>query len=356
MRRFLLLLAVASVALAAVPGAGAFPVSGRAVCTVEQQLAKQDALERFQRGMAAARRAYFRKHKSAAARTAYVRAQQKKLRALRAAANCTIVGQTAPPAPASALGHEPTYVFGPTITAAEQTETRGNVNRARVYLAKIGALPPSPYTFYVEGDAESTAQRWSQLTGSDIDFSRTIWSTATGVAGAGYVLVYAGQQGWRSGSEGNRAKITAHELFHVTQLQLSNGRERMPPTNGIPALGPRWLLEGAAEVAGYRAWADAGFGNYTIIRDGFAEAARQVTTPLATCATTTPDAQNACSGPFYSISSAAVEYLMRGRDFAEILGFWRALGTGMPWQQAFVSTFGRSIETFYGEFETHRRQ
>jgi len=35
--------------------------------------------------------------------------------------------------------------------------------------------------------------------------------------------------------------------------------------------------------------------------------------------------------------------------------FWRAIGSGATWQVAFSSAFGRSIDSFYVEFEAYRQ-
>ena len=49
------------------------------------------ALQKFEKAMPARRRRFFRKHKSKAARRRFLRAQQAKLKKLKAAANCTLV-------------------------------------------------------------------------------------------------------------------------------------------------------------------------------------------------------------------------------------------------------------------------
>lgn len=80
--------------LAAVVAAG--NAASVASCTFEQKQARVNALADYQKGMRAARAAYFRKTKHPKKRAAFVRKQQQKLRALRAAAACTV-----PPLPPS---------------------------------------------------------------------------------------------------------------------------------------------------------------------------------------------------------------------------------------------------------------
>ncbi len=81
-------------ALAVVATGGAESV---AVCTPAQKVTAQKTLAAYVKSMPVLRRAYFRTHERAAQRSAFVRAQQAKLRRLRALAACTVVWPPAPP-------------------------------------------------------------------------------------------------------------------------------------------------------------------------------------------------------------------------------------------------------------------
>lgn len=74
----------------------ASPAASAATCTAEQKEVRARALARFQSQASAARRAYYKRHRSQKLRSAYAKTQAKKLRALRAAAACTV-----PPLPPS---------------------------------------------------------------------------------------------------------------------------------------------------------------------------------------------------------------------------------------------------------------
>jgi M6 family metalloprotease-like protein len=96
-RRACLVASVAAVALVAAPGTSSRTDARQAAsCTYEQKQARVPALATYRGKMAAARRAHFRKHKSAKLRAAFVKAQRKKLQSLRIAAACTV-----PPLPPS---------------------------------------------------------------------------------------------------------------------------------------------------------------------------------------------------------------------------------------------------------------
>jgi M6 family metalloprotease-like protein len=128
MLRNAILAAFASLAVFAGAPAGAealalAPNVEVANCTAEQKTKAQRAAAAYARAIPAARRAYFRTHKSAGQRRAFVRAQQAKLRRLRVAAACALV---VPPPP---LG--PTVVpaaASPCMLAPNQRSTANELN------------------------------------------------------------------------------------------------------------------------------------------------------------------------------------------------------------------------------------
>ncbi len=82
--------AAAGLVLAAGQAALSSVAAQAASCTAEQKSAAEAALLRFNQGMAAARRAYFKKHRNAKLRRAFVRRQSARLRVLATAAACTV--------------------------------------------------------------------------------------------------------------------------------------------------------------------------------------------------------------------------------------------------------------------------
>jgi hypothetical protein len=73
------------------PGARAQAREAVAYCTAAEKAQRVAALKRYRGRMKSARRAYFRSHRSARARRAFVARQQAKLRALKRAAACRVV-------------------------------------------------------------------------------------------------------------------------------------------------------------------------------------------------------------------------------------------------------------------------
>jgi M6 family metalloprotease-like protein len=82
---------------AGLSGASAMGAQGRVDCTAAQKAKAQRAAAAYAKTLAHARQVYFRTHRNAAQRRAFVRAQQTKVRKLRAAAACAV---PKPPAPA----------------------------------------------------------------------------------------------------------------------------------------------------------------------------------------------------------------------------------------------------------------
>lgn len=88
--RRLLVLTAALGLVAAILATAPLEAKRAATCTYEQKQARVTTLANFKAGMARGRAAYFKTHKSAKQRAAFVRAQQKKLKALQASASCSV--------------------------------------------------------------------------------------------------------------------------------------------------------------------------------------------------------------------------------------------------------------------------
>ncbi len=103
MRRVVLLLLLA-VGLVAAPSAGS---RARIDCSAAQKASAQRALAVYERAMPKQRAAYYGTHRKAAQRRTFVKAQQAKLRGLRAAAACNVVVPSPPRPPCLLLQPTP---------------------------------------------------------------------------------------------------------------------------------------------------------------------------------------------------------------------------------------------------------
>jgi hypothetical protein len=95
----------AGAAAGMVPSSSSVPT--RATCTADEQAANQAALAAYVKRIPRDRKAYFRKHHDTAHRRAFLKKQQAKLKALRAAASCQVETPppTTPPPPPYQSGH-----------------------------------------------------------------------------------------------------------------------------------------------------------------------------------------------------------------------------------------------------------
>jgi hypothetical protein len=97
---FALTIAVATAVVAGVAASAA--AAGTGTCTSEGWVARQNALDAYVAAMPSARKAHFRSHRSAAARKAFVKRQQARLKSLKRAAACSYPSsepEATPPAP-----------------------------------------------------------------------------------------------------------------------------------------------------------------------------------------------------------------------------------------------------------------
>ncbi len=141
-----------------------------ATCAPEVKSAREAALKRFKLGMAAARRAYFKKHRDAKQRAAFVKRQLARLRALEAAAACTV-----PSLPPSS-GESCTFMFPPNQGTFRFSEgplssdwmpSRGRVNAVLIFVdfpdapgGNVNSLAPL-YTTYVDWFEEVSYGRFN---------------------------------------------------------------------------------------------------------------------------------------------------------------------------------------------------
>ena len=57
----------------------------------------------------------------------------------------------------------------------------------------------------------------------------------------------------------------------------------------------------------------------------------------------------------WGIMPLAVERLVGEGGAANVLSYFEAIGRGQPWEAAFATVFGKSVETFYAEFAAYRQ-
>ncbi|MEL6884447.1 MAG: hypothetical protein AAFP87_08060 [Pseudomonadota bacterium] len=152
--------------------------------------------------------------------------------------------------------------------------------------------------------------------------------------------------GWRAANQVWWARIVVHEYLHGIQNELLGGdfRRRLP--SGQRALGPMWLVEGAAEVFEEEYFAlHSRFNEYSI--GTHTRRARESIKRLA-------DMHQRVVGRDYDVAQFAAHLLGERFGRKALIDYFGALQTSDSWDAAFRKTFGMSLDAFEQEFETMR--
>ncbi len=166
-------------------------------------------------------------------------------------------------------------------------------------------------------------------------------------AGEHTITFCLGNQGWKVHGPGIKQKIVQHELFHIWQFQQW----------GDPAKSPAWLIEGSAELAGFRGLAAKGLLNFVTAvgcqRKESADFAINQPPGLPSLQSVeSRQAFQSTAGPLYTHSMLGANFLAQyGGGGFRVYG--DSLKNGSTWQGALKAAFGISADVFYGEFPAH---
>jgi hypothetical protein len=237
------------------------------------------------------------------------------------------------------------------VLGADADLIRNGAMIATSYFAKVGAPATWRYDLVADSDLDALVAAWVKAGTSEAEARQTL-SQAGAVASNDKVFILTSK--WDTMPSLFRLVTAVHELWHTVQYALA-GRFALSPADQVPPGGPVWLNEGCADFVAYSALADARVSNAADFRT---EALRKLKN--GTAGVDLPSvATRASSGqyePFvkYTLGFFAVELLVRDKGMGAIAEYYRQVGQGKPWQQAFQDVFGRSVDTFYGEFATYR--
>jgi hypothetical protein len=321
-----------------------------ASCTAAQKGGRVDALKAFTRTMAARRRAYFRTHKGAKARQAFVKRQKATLKRLKAAAGCDV--PQPPPTPAPTPGAAATYVFGSEVTAAQQSSLREGVDLGARFIRSALGRELAAFTVWGYNDLEALIGVYAATAPTPLDNSRSIWTRGT-VASAAFHKLWVGPDWFRNSGRADGTKILVHETVHVLQSELAGDGSLNSGFDDIPRAGPRWISEGSAELVGYLAITNARLTNMPFVRSDWVQQTRLSPVTLQRLALLR--GQFEAGGAAFPIMALAVDQLVGEVGLAKLVAYYTAIGRGDPWQSAFSSAFGKTIDTFYAEFDAFRR-
>ncbi len=152
---------------------------------------------------------------------------------------------------------------------------------------------------------------------------------------------------WVSKNQRHWSRVLVHEYAHGLQNELAgvHAGPRLP--SGEHTLGPKWLVEGSAEVfeeefyATITRFSERSIGKHTRIM-------RSIDTPLNALR------DKVSSTPDYDVSQYAADLLGQRFGRAALLDYFAALRNATSWDDAFKVTFGMSIDEYEARFEDLR--
>jgi hypothetical protein len=170
--------------------------------------------------------------------------------------------------------------------------------------------------------------------------------------GPGSVTFCMGNPGWTMPGPIARRKIVVHELYHVLQFErrwLGN----------VQTAGPDWIIEGAAEVVGYKGIDSRGLLSYSTaqgcqIKEYTDFGVRQPPGLPNLGALESRQAWQATQGPLYALAMTGMDQLLSARGLTSLNTYMDAIAAGTTFQSAFQSAFGQTTTQFYDQFPSYR--
>ena len=257
---------------------------------------------------------------------------------------------TPPPPPAPLPGAPATYLFGPELTTVQQASLRDALDiGARFIRSALGRELP-PFSVWAHTDLESLIRVYAETAPTEPANARDIWTRGT-VATVTFRKAWFGPT-WFQGDRANLTKIAVHETFHVLQSELAGEGSLNSGFDNLPRAGPRWISEGSAELVGYLAIADARLTTMSGVRADWTQRAKSSPVTLQRLAILRGQFEAASNA--WGIMPLAIDRLVGEGGAAKVLTYFQAIGLGEPWEAAFTTAFGKSIDVFYAEFAAYR--
>ncbi|MCY4416334.1 MAG: hypothetical protein OXE87_08510 [Chloroflexi bacterium] len=252
------------------------------------------------------------------------------------------------------------WEIGPEVPEEQYEYARSGILDMHRYAVSL-ELPPLPddATFYLYGDHELAARTIARVERRHLEDARRKF-TDDGWAGLAGLEPENEDSGWimlnlqafiRYPESWRYMRTASHELSHVYQYSLQ-GHGRFDTTHReVRVIGPAWMQEGFATWHSDRALPMGGIIPYEQSRDRLIRQSQRVDVQLNE--TETYDGLKAGPGR-YDMAAMASELLAAEAGEEALIEFWTLLRPGNPWEQAFESTFGMTIDEFYELFEEHR--
>jgi len=184
-----------------------------------------------------------------------------------------------------------------------------------------------------------------------------------GLNGTGGAAAFTGQgsstycmanQGWNANGPILKRKIVIHETYHL--LQYERRWIGLPNAQGS---GPNWIIEGSAELIGYRALDSRGLLSFSTAQGcqvkEFTDFGVSEPPGLPNLdAVESPQAWTQTRGPLSALAMTGMDQLV-GSRLTSLNTFMDSIANGAnPWPAAFQSAFGQTSTAFYAQFPSYR--
>lgn len=261
----------------------------------------------------------------------------------------------------SAMAGEFSFAYGTDVGAKVQKQVETAMGQADAFFRKkLGTTVTNHTAIYVSADPTWMTDAYLIQTRLDESYRTGKMEYFGGCHGgeAVYGAIFMcsksdvfSKDWYGSGSAAQRTFALTHEYFHNLQFELGGDRARHCCTEGdnpLALLGPQWLVEGSAEYMAFVILGDSRQMNFKKEIAGQLRNAGTVGTPLSGLET---------RNGYYSERGAswaglsAVHILVGKSGFTSLPAFWRAMGTGATWKQAFQTAFGETPDAFYSAYE-----
>ncbi len=140
-----------------------------------------------------------------------------------------------------------------------------------------------------------------------------------------------------------------HEYTHHIQRELANAKLRSRPLGGMRRyLGPNWMVEGGAEYF---------TSQFQSPNRGREEMLAYLKSEVASTNKRLGELRphrSVSTSDDYALALFATYVLAKRFGDESLLVYWREVGKGYPWEQAFEAAFGMTLESFESRFQDLR--
>lgn len=268
------------------------------------------------------------------------------------------------------IGDWTTIEFGPGVSADYREHIQEALKLSIDFFAeRLGLQTSYPVFIYASTDLdwlsnrniEATGARWSA--GHQASIAKR-YETVTAEAGTGWMIVNTGLSNYSmsypasGGVRAQRIQLIAHELFHTQQYALTGDRAANYVSDpiGTTTMGPNWLIEGAAEYVGYSLAEKLEFMTIAARYAPDLQRARNWESNGAFPLSEYETKQQAGRPFFWDVGRVGVQALVARTGIESLPIFWREMGTGADWKDAFKTAFAVDVGAFYDEFNIELKE